>query len=366
MRHRNPDSGFWTGRHVLITGHTGFKGTWLVALLDSLGARVHGASLEPPTRPSAFEICSAARLLQSDLRVDIRDRLSLDGMLDRLDPEIVFHLAAQSNVRASLTDPVGTLATNVVGTANIIDHFRLRDPNRRPRAIISITSDKCYANDGSGYPFRESDPLGGHDPYSASKAGAELVVEAMAHSFPDGRMRLASVRAGNVIGGGDFAPDRLVPDFVRARVSGEPLRLRHPNSTRPWQHVIEPLIGYLLLAEDLCGQGDRFARAWNFGPDPSGNETVECVVEMLGRLWSGGPAVIMAPEHSVEATLLMLDSSQARRLLNWFPRWGLETALSATVAWYREWHQGRPTLPVMREQIDTYLSAERQQGGRLP
>jgi CDP-glucose 4,6-dehydratase len=365
VRGRNPDPKFWAGKAVLITGHTGFKGTWLTVLLRGLGARVHGVSLDPPTRPSAFEICSAADLLQSDLRTDITSRPALDSALEQLHPEVVFHLAAQSNVRASLADPVGTFVTNVIGTANLIDHLRLRAPRRKPRAVLSVTSDKCYANDGSGYPFRETDPLGGHDPYSASKAGAELAVSAMAHSFADPQMRLATVRAGNVIGGGDFAPDRLIPDFMRALLSGEPMRVRHPRATRPWQHVIEPLVGYLLLAEDLCGaEGERLARPWNFGPDASANAAVADVVELLQSLSGGGPAVVAAPERrSVEASLLMLDSSQARLVLNWVPRWDLGMALSATVTWYRTWHRGEPVLPLMREQIESYLALGRQQQG---
>jgi CDP-glucose 4,6-dehydratase len=353
---RNPDPAFWAGKTVLITGHTGFKGTWLTLLLSGLGARVIGMSLDPPTQPNAFEICRAAELPQSDLRADITRRDELDRTLAPLRPEIVFHLAAQSNVRVSLADPVGTFAVNVMGTANLLDHFRRRK-QERPRAIVCITSDKCYANDGSGYPMRETDPLGGHDPYSASKAGAELVVGAMAHSYADPQMRLATVRAGNVIGGGDFAPDRLIPDFVRARLADQPMRVRNPAATRPWQHVIEPLAGYLLLAEDLVSpDGSRFARPWNFGPDPSANQPVGTVVGLLERLWSGGPAVIAQEQNSVEAPLLMLDSSQARRRLGWAPRWDLETSLAATLDWYKAWRAGKAVLALMRDQIAAYTS----------
>lgn len=342
---------------MLITGHTGFKGTWLALLLSSLGARLSGLGLEPPTAPSAYDICGGAKLFDHDLRVDIRNGSELDRALDPLDPQIVFHLAAQSNVRASFLDPVGTFSTNVLGTANLLDHFRRRNEERRPHAIVSITSDKCYANDGSGYPFRETDPLGGHDPYSASKAGAELVVGAMLKSFPERLPRLATVRAGNVIGGGDFAQDRLIPDFVRARLAAEPMRVRNPAATRPWQHVLEPLTGYLLLAEALSGpDGSHYARAWNFGPDPSGNETVGAVVNILATLWTGPPPQPTQDQGSNEAFLLMLDSSLARRHLGWSPRWDLPRTLTATVTWYRDWCLGRSVVPLMLHQISTYLS----------
>lgn len=349
---------FWRDRSVLVTGHTGFKGGWLVLWLHRLGAQVHGYALDPPTDPSLFEVAGVEAVLASETRADLADTEQLTATFRRVQPEVVFHLAAQPLVRASYADPLGTLVCNVLGTARVLEAARMCDALR---ALVLITTDKVYENREWRYPYREVDPLGGHDPYSASKAAAELVAASYRASFftgPTGHpARVATARAGNVIGGGDWAVDRLAPDCVRAFVKQEPVELRFPHAVRPWQHVLEPLAGYLRLAERLLApSGESLARAWNFGPDASGDATVGEVAETLARLWGAGARVGSAPsaDHPHEAGLLRLDSTMARTVLDWQPRWSLALALAQTVAWYQAWMRGADMTAFSVAQIHAY------------
>jgi CDP-glucose 4,6-dehydratase len=349
---RRVDPAFWRDRSVLLTGHTGFKGAWLSLWLQSLGAHVSGLSLGVPTEPSLYELASVEQRMHDSVIADIRDPSAVQGAIAGARPEIVFHMAAQPLVRRSFAEPRLTYDTNVMGTVNVLDAVRACES---VRALVVVTSDKCYENDGRDGPYRESDPLGGHDPYSSSKAAAELVTGAYRRSFlsdPDGP-RIASARAGNVIGGGDWGEDRLVPDIVRAAIAGETLRLRHPGAIRPWQHVLNPLGGYLLLAQSLCESPDH-AGAWNFGPDDRDARTVEWVASQVSTLWPGGvPRERDRGEHPHEAHYLKLDSSRARERLGWEPAMSLEDGLAATVAWYAAWRGGGDMRTVTLEQIAT-------------
>jgi CDP-glucose 4,6-dehydratase len=348
----------------MVTGHTGFKGGWLSLWLHRLGAVVHGCSLEPPTTPSLFEAANIGSVLKSDIRADLRDLLLVRSAFAAVQPEIVFHLAAQPLVRESYHDPIGTLATNVMGTAHVLEVARSCGA---VRAIVVITTDKVYENHETPDPYRESDPLGGHDPYSASKAAAEIVTASFRSSFfsaaPNSHPAIvATTRAGNVIGGGDWAADRLVPYCLRALIAGESVRLRYPSAVRPWQHVLEPLAGYLQLAEHLLGaDGRRFARAWNFGPDVTGDATVGEVAGMTARMWGRQARVeeVSSPANPHEAGLLRLDSTRAREELSWAPKWSLEEALQRTVCWHRALIDRKVMAAVSLNQIDDYESVER-------
>jgi len=354
---RLPDAAFWRGRRVLLTGHTGFKGAWLAIWLHELGAEVHGFALDPPTAPNLFDDAAVARGLASDERADLRDPAGIAASTSRVRPEIVLHLAAQSLVRLSHREPLATFATNVMGTAHVLDAAR-RSPD--VRAIVVVTSDKCYENRERLEPYHEEDALGGRDPYSASKACAEIVTGSWRASFAReaDAPRIASARAGNVIGAGDMALDRLVPDCVRAFRAGKPVRLRHPGSVRPWQHVLEPLAGYLVLAETLRdASGAEAARAWNFGPDAADDATVGDVAHEAARLW-GDDARIEIEEGASgppEASILRLDSTAARASLGWAPRWPLARALEATIAGYRS-AADVPLGDVLRAQIADYCA----------
>jgi CDP-glucose 4,6-dehydratase len=341
---------------VLLTGHTGFKGGWLALWLARLGAHVHGYALAPLTQPNVFEVARVADVLASDTRADLADLDVLTNVLQRIQPQIVMHLAAQPLVSEGYRDPLGTLASNVVGTAQLLEAVRGVES---VRAVVVVATDKVYENRETGHAFTEQDPLGGHDPYSASKAAAEIVVASYRSSFfgSGGHpARIASARAGNVIGGGDWAADRLVPDCMRAFAAGEPVRLRCPDAVRPWQHVLEPLSGYLALATRLLGDGGgRFARAWNFGPDAGDDASVGNVAQRIATLWGEGARV----EHHAnpdwhEASLLRLDSTQARSELGWMPRWSLQEALEQTVAWHQAWQRGDDMQVVCHEQIAAY------------
>jgi CDP-glucose 4,6-dehydratase len=352
------ESNFWRGRSVFITGHTGFKGGWLTLWLNRLAAKVHGYAIGPPTTPNLFESARIGSLLASDSRADLADRARLTSALETARPEIIFHLAAQPLVRESYRDPVGTLATNVLGTANVLEAAR---EVASVRAIVIITTDKVYANREWDYPYREIDPLGGYDPYSASKAAAEIVAASYRASFFSGhegaRARVATARAGNVIGGGDWATDRLIPDCLRAFAAGQPVVLRMPTAVRPWQHVLEPLAGYLLLAQKLVGpDGARFADAWNFGPDARGDASVREVAETAARHWGSDAHIECAPvsEHVHEAGLLRLDSTRTRTVLGWKPRWSLPSALERTIAWQRACSGGADMMAVSFDQIHAY------------
>ncbi len=324
----------WQGRRVLLTGHTGFKGAWLALWLASLGARVTGLSGPPPSTPSLYEQADVGAACEAEIACDVRDGDGVAAALASAQPEVVFHLAAQAIVRRALADPVETWGVNVVGTANVLTAL----PDS-VRAVVVVTSDKCYRDIESGRAMVEDDPLGGKDPYSASKAAQELVVRAHRETLLRERgVLVASARAGNVIGGGDWAADRLVPDLVRAAAAGEPVVLRNPDAVRPWQHVLNPLSGYLALAARLLGpDGADFDEAWNFGPDADDAKPVRWMAERLRDRWpGGGPEVRVEPDPDAgkESVLLRLDSSKARERLGWAPVWDLAEGLDATVEWY--------------------------------
>jgi CDP-glucose 4,6-dehydratase len=352
-----PDAAFWRGRRVFLTGHTGFKGSWLSLWLHTMGAEVTGYALDPPTNPSLYVLCGINQLVDSVI-ADVREAQRLAQELRRCRPEVVFHLAARPIVRDSYRIPVETYATNVMGTVHLLEAVRTTPG---VRALVVVSSDKCYANHEWVWGYREDEPLGGHDPYSSSKACAELVTAAYRSSYflPDDYPRhgvaVATARAGNVFGGGDWAADRLVPDWVRASLLREPVEIRSPYAIRPWQHVLEPLAGYLLLAKRLCAEGPRFCGAWNFGPSPEGEQTVEWLVERFCTAWGADAAWrVGAGEHPHEDTFLKLDCSKARALLGWRPRWSLLQAVEATVAWTRTYRDQGDLRAVCLQQIDTY------------
>jgi CDP-glucose 4,6-dehydratase len=352
-------AGTWQGRSVLVTGHTGFKGAWLALWLARLGARVHGFALDPPTSPSLFEVARIAGTLASDTRADLADLDALRSVFLRHRPEVIFHLAAQSLVRESYRDPLATFATNVMGTAHVLEAAR---EAASIRAIVIVTTDKVYENREAMHAYGENDPLGGHDPYSASKAAAEIVAASYRSSFftgqDPGAARVATARAGNVIGGGDWAKDRLVPDALRSFGAGEPLRLRFPAAVRPWQHVLVPLSGYMRLAEALLGSdGVQFSKAWNFGPVEQDIVSVKDVASTIARLWGEDSQVEESSEtRPHETKLLMLDSKRAYKTLAWRPRWSLDQALARTVAWQLAWRAGADMQAATSAQIDDYMS----------
>jgi CDP-glucose 4,6-dehydratase len=330
----------YAGRRVLVTGHTGFKGAWLCEWLLGLGAEVHGLAL-PPETPSLFASLDLEHRMHHDI-VDIRDASALAAKISSLRPEFIFHLAARPLVRLSYHEPILTFTTNTLGTAHLLEAVRVAV---FPCSIVVVTTDKCYENDGHPRAFKEGDPLGGHDPYSASKAAAEIVVAAYRDSFfaREGLVALASGRAGNVIGGGDWAEDRLVPDAVRALRAGKPVPVRNPDFTRPWQHVLEPLGGYLLLGGKLeearaSRKGlETYASAFNFGPLPTANRSVREVVEEILKYWHGTWEQVSQEAHLAEAPLLSLAIDKARDGLGWAPRWDFAETVAQTVAWYREY-----------------------------
>lgn len=343
---------FFRGRRIFVTGHTGFKGAWLCHLLSRLGAQVLGYSLDPPSNPNLFSSTGldAEPLPGQDYRhADILDLPTLKRAVADFSPQVVIHMAAQSLVRPSYADPLGTLAVNVQGTAHVLEACRLTPvPAGERRAIVVVTSDKCYENREWVHGYRECDPMGGHDPYSASKGCAELVAASYARSyFPaaghaEHRTALATARAGNVIGGGDFATDRLIPDLARAFAAGKPARIRRPDAVRPWQHVLEPLSGYLLLAKRLLEHGPEFGGGWNFGPGPQDVRTVGQIATRFAELW-GPEARLEFDEgpHPHEAGLLVLDCAKARALLPWSPRLELDQALLWTAGWFHAWAEGK-------------------------
>lgn len=321
----------YRGRRVLLTGHTGFKGSWLALWLTELGAEVVGVSLAPNTAPNHWDLLG---LGIADHRLDIRDSQSVVDVVADARPEIIFHLAAQSLVRRSYRDPLETWSTNVMGTACLLDACRKSDS---VRAIVVVTSDKCYENREWEWGYRETDRLGGHDPYSASKAAAELVGASYRSAFfhQSGAPLLATARAGNVIGGGDWSEDRLIPDLVRAVAAGVTLEIRSPNATRPWQHVLESLSGYLLLGQGLLEGRREFAEGWNFGPEAEGNRSVADVLTRMGAHWPELAWHATDQPQPHEAKLLYLDSAKARAHLGWRPVWPMDNALVATADWYR-------------------------------
>lgn len=390
---------FWRRRRVLVTGHTGFKGSWLALWLQSLGTELAGYSLPPPTVPSLYVLAGVGRAMQS-ICGNILDLERLRRVVDEFQPQILFHLAAQSLVRRSYADPVGTFSTNVLGTAHVLEAVR---SSSSLQAVVIVTSDKCYENPGdenyayenhepvehgSVNPssvtrgslnhssvnhgsvdhaprrgFRESDRLGGFDPYSSSKAAAELVTGAFRQSFfgsasggRDCKPGIASARAGNVVGGGDWAADRLVADVMRAAIDGGgEVMIRNPHAIRPWQHVLDPLCGYLMLAERLCANPRGFSEAWNFGPDPSEASPVSAVLDRLRSLWGPGIAWRVSGEsHPHEAEYLSLDCSKARKELGWTPHWNLNLALEETVRWYKAYQSHQDVRSLAQQQIQSY------------
>jgi len=338
------DDAFWRGRRVLVTGHTGFKGAWLSLWLQAMGAELFGLSREAPTDPSLYALARVAEGMSGEVEGDIRDPAAVADAVAGTAPEVVLHLAAQPLVRRSFVDPQETFDTNVMGTVNVLDAVRATPG---VRAVVAVTSDKCYENRGWEWGYREDEPMGGHDPYSASKGAAELVISAYRRSFfsdPAGPA-LASARAGNVIGGGDWGEDRLVPDLIRAGMEGETVLIRNPNAVRPWQHVVSPLSGYLLLAQSLWAS-PSLAGGWNFGPEDADARPVAWVVQALRERWADKPSWRTDDgPHPHEAHYLKLDSSRARLRLGWRPLASLETALDSIV----EWHEALVAGADMRE-----------------
>lgn len=354
---------FWAKRRVFITGHTGFKGSWLGLWLSSMGSVVRGFALEPPTQPNMFELVKLRDVTDTVIG-DIRNLDALTRSMAAFKPEVVFHLAAQSLVRESYQNPVDTYATNVLGTVNLLESVR-KVPS--VRAVVVITSDKCYENREWVWGYRENEAMGGYDPYSASKGCEELVVSSYRRSFfnPDSHehtrpVALASARAGNVIGGGDWAADRLIPDIVRSLVKGTTVTIRSPHAIRPWQHVLEPLSGYLLLALCLVEKGFTFADAWNFGPSDEDVRSVEWIVKRVCEFVPGnkGYRIDSAPQPH-EAGYLKLDSSKARRMLGWQPRWSLDDALRQIVDWTLAYSRNEDLRRISLEQIAAYESMQR-------
>jgi CDP-glucose 4,6-dehydratase len=347
----------WRGRRVFVTGHTGFKGSWLALWLNRLGARVAGYALDPCTEPNLFSLASVREVV-TDVRGDIRDYSRLESSMTEFAPEVVFHLAAQPIVRRGFDDPLGTYSSNVMGTVHVLEAVR-RTPS--VRAVVCITTDKCYQNQGWVWPYRESDRLGGYDPYASSKACAEIITAAYRRSFfPDERLHehhvaLSTARAGNVIGGGDWSEGRLVPDLVRGFCSGHPVSIRCPKAVRPWQHVLDPLQGYLMLAEKLFAQDQHVGCSYNFGPNTDEIWPVERIATKLVALW--GEAASWSPDSQTsmhEDHVLRLDASKARLELGWKPRLEIQAALEWTASWYRAWKNGDDLVELSGNQIAQY------------
>ena len=345
---------FWRGKRVLLTGHTGFKGSWLSLWLQSLGAELRGVALAPPTTPSLFDEAHVAAGMEHRI-TDIRDSAAVQSQLLEFQPEIVIHMAAQPLVRRSYQQPVETYATNVMGTVHVLEAARR---GGSVHAIVNITTDKCYENLERTAGYREDEPMGGHDPYSSSKGCVELLSSAWRRSFlRDAGIALATARAGNVIGGGDWATDRLVPDILRALESGQHVAIRNPDAVRPWQHVLEPLSGYLVLAERLFEQGQAYAEGWNFGPSDEDARPVQWIVERLCTAWGSDARWSLQPgEHPHEAGHLRLDISKARQRLHWAPRWDLEAALLHIARWHQAWRQGEDMRAICMSQISEYTA----------
>ena len=341
---------FWQGKKVFLTGHTGFKGSWLSIWLQLLGTKVTGYSLAPPTSPNMFDLVKVTDDI-NDIRGDVRDLESLKAALADSQAEIIIHMAAQPLVRDSYKFPIDTYSTNIMGTVNILEAARLQ---KNVRAVLNVTSDKCYENREIANGYNEDDPMGGHDPYSSSKGCAELVTNAYRKSFFKADKVVASARAGNVIGGGDWAADRLVPDIVRAVTESRPVYLRNPQAIRPWQHVLDPLSGYLMLLERLYTDGQNFSGGWNFGPSEDDARTVEWLAYEINKLWGGLKLEKDNKPHPHEAHHLKLDCSKARTLLKWKPRLGLPEALKWTILWYKDQFAGENMRSATEKQIKEF------------
>lgn len=350
---------FWGDKRVLVTGHTGFKGGWLSLWLQSLGANVTGYSLSPHTKPSLFDVARVDEGMKSVIG-DIRDLAHFKAIFRECRPEIVFHMAAQALVRSSYENPVETYSSNVMGTVHLLDAVR---QTSGVRAVVNITSDKCYNNREWAWGYRENEPMGGYDPYSSSKGCAELIANAYRNSYFNSSdydrhgVAIASARAGNVIGGGDWALDRLIPDILRAVQIGEPVRIRSPHAVRPWQHVLEPLNGYLQLAQKLFEDGSGYAEGWNFGPNDEDAKPVQWIVEQLTQQWGEGAHwELDAKPQPHEANFLKLDCSKAKSRLGWQPQWGLAQTLEEIIEWYRAYQAGENMHERTILQIDSYQS----------
>ncbi|MEP1425818.1 MAG: CDP-glucose 4,6-dehydratase [Tateyamaria sp.] len=347
---------FWAGKKVLVTGHTGFKGGWLSMWLADMGAVVTGIALDPPTDPGFFEVTGLRSHLDGDLRIDIRDKGLLADAVANVAPDILLHLAAQPLVRRSYVDPVETYETNVMGTIHVLEAVRATPSIR---AVVNVTTDKCYENREWVWPYREDEAMGGHDPYSSSKGCAELVTSAYRRSFfAEAGVQIATARAGNVIGGGDWAKDRLIPDIFRSIDAGEAVLVRSPSATRPWQHVMEPVAGYLMLAQALWNSpDDRFAEGWNFGPEENDTRSVQWIVEHMCSLDPAAQWQLEGTPQPHEANLLMLSSSKAKAMLGWRTQWNLPAALEKTLSWHIAWREGDDMAAVTMSQIKDYTQA---------
>lgn len=348
---------FWRGKRVFLTGHTGFKGSWLSLWLQSLGTEVHGLSLEPPTTPCLFNEAQVGAGMSGTIG-DIRDYETVRKAMAAFKPEIVIHMAAQPLVRLSYSEPVATYATNVMGTVHVLEAARHTES---VRAIVNVTTDKCYENKEWTWGYREDEPMGGYDPYSNSKGCSELVTSAYRRSFfQASKIALGSARAGNVIGGGDWAADRLVPDILRAFEQNQPVIIRNPHSIRPWQHVLEPLSGYLALAENLYSEaGQKFAEGWNFGPRDEDARPVQWIVEHLVNYWGNGARwQLDGGEHPHEANYLKLDISKVKAHLDWSPSWGLGMALEKITTWHHAWLAGKNMQQLCQQQIVEYSNSK--------
>lgn len=349
----NPVASFWKGKRVLITGHTGFKGSWLSLWLQSLGTELHGLALAPATTPSLFVQAEVGQAMASTIG-DIRDFEIVRSCVTAFRPEIIFHMAAQPLVRLSYTEPVATYATNVMGTVHVLEAAR---EVGTVRAIVNVTTDKCYENKEWVWGYREDEPMGGRDPYSSSKGCSELVTSAYRQSFfKESDIALASARAGNVIGGGDWSEDRLVPDVLNAFERDKPVVIRNPRATRPWQHVLEPLSGYMRLAEKLYGEGQAWAEPWNFGPAAQDARPVRWIVDHMAKAWGNGATwQLDGSAHPHEANHLRLDISKAQSRLHWTPQWNLEEALDRILIWHMAYlADNRSAREVTLAQIKSY------------
>ena len=351
---------FWQGKRVLLTGHTGFKGSWLSLWLQTMGAQVIGYALVPPTNPSLFEVADVGKGMTSVIG-DIRDLIHLRAVFAEHQPEIVIHMAAQSLVRYSYVEPVETYSTNVMGTVNLLEAVRSTDS---VKAVVNVTSDKCYENREWVWGYRENEAMGGYDPYSSSKGCAELVAAAYRNSYfqPEKYQQhgvaIASARAGNVIGGGDWADDRLIPDILRAITKGKPVNIRNPHAIRPWQHVLEPLAGYMVLAQKLYEEGTTYAEGWNFGPNDQDAKPVQWIVEQLTKTWGEGARwALDGGDHPHEAYCLKLDCSKAKARLDWHPRWHLNEALAAIIEWHRAYRDEKDMRSISLQQIQLYVNS---------
>ncbi|MEE9543462.1 MAG: CDP-glucose 4,6-dehydratase, partial [Thermodesulfobacteriota bacterium] len=348
----NPN--FWKDKRVLITGHTGFKGGWLSLWLSSLGAIVTGYSLQPEDEPNLFKLARVKDDMTSIIG-DIRDLEHIGRVMAEHKPEIIFHMAAQSLVRYSYDHPIETYSTNVMGTVNVLEAVRKSDCTK---VVVNITSDKCYENQERLLGYREDEPMGGWDPYSSSKGCAELVTSAYMRSYfsaDNNRISVATTRAGNVIGGGDWSKDRLIPDLMRSIIDGRPTVIRNPDAVRPWQHVLEPLCGYMVVAERLWEDGNDFSGGWNFGPNDDDARPVSWIADKLTEMWGDGSSWTLDDAiHPHEATYLKLDCSKAKNALNWTPKINLSTALEWVVEWYRDFKNGNDIRGVTEEQISRY------------